>query len=143
MNIVLIFFKMFCGPAINALLNICLSIWAIMHVNELGWDQLQINQNTIGLAALKDVIYFIKLSKVEINFIKNYIEVFTLIVVTPGVFFNQSALILPVIFYQYMKIKYASNRFLRYIVDNIWDCVEIYCPLIIQILKMFGFQKIA
>lgn len=88
MNIVLIFFKMFCGPAINALLNICLSIWAIMHVNELGWDQLQINQNTIGLAALKDVIYFIKLSKVEINFIKNYIEVFTLIVVTPGVFFN-------------------------------------------------------
>jgi len=43
MNIVLIFFKMFCGPAINALLNISLSIWAIMHVNELGWDQLQIN----------------------------------------------------------------------------------------------------
>jgi hypothetical protein len=79
---------MFCGPVINALLNLSLSIWAIMHVNELAWDQLQIDQNTIGLAALKDIIYYIKLSKVEINFIKNYIEVFTLLIVTPAVFFN-------------------------------------------------------
>ena len=71
MNIVLIFFKLFCGPAIQALLNIILSLWALMHANELAWDQLQINQNTIGLAALSNVISYIKLSKVEINFIKN------------------------------------------------------------------------
>jgi hypothetical protein len=99
MNIMLLFFKLLCGPAIQILLNICLSLWALMHVNELAWDQLQINQNTVGLTALSNVIQYIKLNKVEINFIKNQIEIFAFLVSGPAVFFKQSALILPVIFY--------------------------------------------
>jgi hypothetical protein len=53
----------------------------------------------VGLAALSNVIQYIKLNKVEINFIKNQIEIFTFLVSGPAVFFKQSALILPVIFY--------------------------------------------
>jgi hypothetical protein len=52
MNIMLLFFKLFSGPAIQFLLNLCLSLWALMHANELAWDQLHINQNSVGLTAL-------------------------------------------------------------------------------------------
>jgi hypothetical protein len=38
MNLALVFFLFFSGAFLRILINLCLSLWAIMHANELAWD---------------------------------------------------------------------------------------------------------
>ena len=93
-----------------------------MHVCVLAEEQLQSNPGTLGLSALKPAIEWVNLSRVEVNLLKNRIEIGLAVCTLPLVFLGQVALIFPILFFNYIRIKYVSNFFLKYLFKhlNLW-----------------------
>ena len=111
MNISLVLFLAPSGPVMRIMINICLMMWALQHVNLLAYNQLQSNPDTIGLSILTPIVNYIHYNKVELNFIKNGYEIALGFIGVPFVFINQTALIFPILYYQYLKVKNMSNAF--------------------------------
>lgn len=97
-----VFFMVFLIPSgyiIKTAINSCLSIWAIMHVSELFKSILDKNPNMIGISALKPLIDYILVSKVELAMLKNTIEMTMGVICIPMVFLNQAAIIFPILYF--------------------------------------------
>lgn len=57
------------------------------------------------------MVEFIHFNKVELNFVKNGLEIMLGVISVPCVFLNQAAMIFPILYYQYLKVKNMSNAF--------------------------------
>jgi len=141
MNLCLVFFLGPSGRWMRVLVNICLSLWAIQHANMLAYRRLQHDPETIGLAALTPIIQTIHCHKVEMNVAKNALELLIGFLAAPSVYLSQAALIFPILYYQYMKVKYMANAYNKLLVNQCWDILEKHAPPLISALKMFGFGK--
>lgn len=75
------------------------------------------------------------------NFIKNGYEIFIGLLSVPFVFINQTAMIFPILFYQYMKIKNMSNAYQKHQWKLIWEFLNKYAPPIVGIARLCGFGK--
>jgi hypothetical protein len=112
-NVFFLIFLIPSGYVIKMGIHSCLSIWAVMHVSELFKSILDKNPNIIGLSALKPLNDYILVSKVELALLKNSIEMTLGLICIPMVFFNQAAIIFPIIYFQYIRIKYVSSFFMK------------------------------
>lgn len=112
-NVFFLIFLIPSGYIIKMGIHSCLSIWAVMHVSELFKSILDKNPNIIGLSALKPLNDYILVSKVELALFKNSIEMTLGLICIPMVFFNQAAIIFPIIYFQYIRIKYVSSFFMK------------------------------
>jgi hypothetical protein len=101
-ELVNIFFMVFLIPSgyiMKMGIHSCLSLWAIMHVSEFFKSILDKNPNFIGLSALKPINDYIIVSKVELALLKNTIEMTLGLICIPMVFFNQAAIIFPILYF--------------------------------------------
>ena len=112
-NLFLMFFLIPSGGIIRMGIHFCLSLWAIIHVSELFNSILKVNPNAIGVSAMRPLIEYVIVSKVEIAMLKNTIEVTIGAICIPMIFMNQVALIFPIIYTQYVRIKFVSSFFMR------------------------------
>ena len=87
------------------------------------------------------MVNFVFYHKVELNFVKNALEILIGFLSIPFVFINQTALIFPIFFYQYLKVKHMSNAFQKYVWKIIWEFLSKYAPPLIAILMLLGFGK--
>lgn len=87
------------------------------------------------------MVQYIHYNKVELNFIKNGFEILLGFIGVPFVFMKQTALIFPILFYQYLKVKNMSNAFQKHIWKLVWEFLTKYAPPVIGLLKLFGFGK--
>ena len=99
------------GQAMRVLIYIVLLIWSSVHVSMLAEAQLETDPNTVGLAPLAGVVDYVRLSKTEFILAKNYLEIFILFICFPMVFVGKVAMIFPILYFQYIRIKYVSNQF--------------------------------
>lgn len=113
MNLFFMAFLIPSGRIIKLLINLCLAIWALMHVCVMADSQLKSNPNTLGLSALKGAIDYVNLRRIEFSLIKNKIEVFLALIALPSVFMAQAALIFPIMYFQYIRVKYVSNHIMK------------------------------
>lgn len=88
MNICLVVFLAPSGPIMKMLLNACLMMWSVQHVSLLAYNQLEHDPETIGLSILTPIINFIMQHKVELNFVKNGLEIIIGFLSVPFVFIN-------------------------------------------------------
>lgn len=95
----------------RVLIQIILAVWAIVHVSMLAEAQLEADPNTIGLASLSGIVEYIIMSKTEFILAKNYMEIFIFFICVPMVFIGRVAMIFPILYFQYIRIKYVSNQF--------------------------------
>lgn len=109
MNIFLMVFLIPSGWMLKIVIHVCLCIWALVHVSMLADCQLRSDPNTIGLSALKPIIDYIVHSKVEFITLKNQIEILIGLSCAPLVLIGKAAMIFPILFFQYIRIKYVSN----------------------------------
>lgn len=109
MNLFLMVFLVPSGKMVKLVVQICMYIWAFMHVCILADEQLVSNPDTPGLSILQPLIEYVNLSRIELNMIKNKIEIGIALLVFPLVFTGQVALIFPILYFQYIRIKYVSN----------------------------------
>jgi hypothetical protein len=98
-NIFLMVFLIPSGYIMKIGIHSVLSIWAIMHVSELFNSMLDKNPNYLGVSALKPVIDYVLITKVELALLKNSIEMMLGIICVPMVFLNQAAIIFPILFF--------------------------------------------
>ena len=75
------------------------------------------------------------------NVVKNALELLIGFIAAPCVYFGQAALIFPILYYQYMKVKYMANAYNKLLVNQCWDILEKHAPPLISALKMFGYGK--
>ena len=95
------------------IIYVSLSIWATLHVTMLAEAQLESDPNTIGLGSLASTIDWIVLSKVEIVFYKSYIELLIAIACVPACLLGYVAILFPILYFQYIRIKFVSNSFMK------------------------------
>ena len=119
LNIFLMVFLVPSGDLFKFMIHLSLYIWAVLHTAELCWEQLLRNPQTPGLSALHPVIEFIVISKVELTLLKNMIEVFIGSICVPCVFVAKVALIFPILYFQYVRIKFVSSLFCKKIFELI------------------------
>lgn len=77
----------------------------------LGDQQLAENPDTLGLASLKPIIDYVIVSKTEIVSLKNYLEILMFFICAPAVLLGKAAMIFPILYFQYIRIKYVSSSF--------------------------------
>ena len=87
------------------------------------------------------LVEFIHFNKVELNFVKNGFEILLGIISVPFVFVNQAAMIFPILYYQYLKVKNMSNAFQKHQWKLVWEFLTQKAPFIIGLLKLCGFGK--
>jgi hypothetical protein len=85
----------------------------------LAEEQLESDPNTIGLASLKSTIDWIVLSKVEIVFYKSYLELIIAIFCVPLCLGGYVAILFPILYFQYIRIKFVSNSFMKEAFENL------------------------
>jgi hypothetical protein len=119
MNIFLMVFLLPSGFFMRFIIWISLSIWAVLHVTMLAEEQLESDPNTIGLASLKSTIDWIVLSKVEIVFYKSYLELIIAIFCVPLCLGGYVAILFPILYFQYIRIKFVSNSFMKEAFENL------------------------
>lgn len=141
MNLSLVIFMAPSGPIMRVFINVCLMMWALQHVSILAFNRLRKDPDTVGLSILSPIIHLIYYNKVELNFIKNGCEILLGFVSVPFVFLNQTALIFPILFYQYLKVKNMSNAFQKQQWKVIWEFLTKYASPVIGLLKLCGFGK--
>lgn len=122
MNVFFMVFLIPSGRYLKMAIQLCLCIWAVMHVCAMAGNQLKANPGTIGLSALKRPIEWVNLSKVEVSMVKSKIEIGIALIAIPAVFMSQAALIFPIMYFQYIRVKYVSNQIMKYSFKllNIW-----------------------
>ena len=113
LNIFLMFFLIPSGGFIRMGIHLSLSLWAMIHVAELYNSILKVNPNAIGVSAMRSLIEYVIVSKVEIAMLKNTIEITIGAICIPMIFMKQVALIFPIIYTQYVRIKFVSSFFMR------------------------------
>ena len=74
-NVFLMVFLIPSGYIMKTGIHAALSIWALMHVSELFNSMLEKSPNMLGVSALKPVIDYVLISKVELALLKNSIEI--------------------------------------------------------------------
>ena len=116
------------GILVRAFINFTMGIWALIHVATMCDAQLQSNPSTIGLTVFKPMIECIMLSKVEIHQLKCKLEIFLLLISVPAVFYTQVALIFPILYIQYIRIKYVGSYALRKSFDDLGAIFVTYVP---------------
>jgi hypothetical protein len=118
-----LFFMVFLIPSgwiMRFLIKFTLAMWALIHVCILAEQTLLDNPETIGLATLHPMIQWVNLSRVEIAIMKNKIEIFIGLICAPMVFMGHAAMIFPVMYFQYIRIKYVSS----YLQKHSWSEFE-------------------
>lgn len=75
------------------------------------------------------------------NFIKNGIEICLGFISVPFVFISQTALIFPILYYQYLKVKNMSNSFQKSQWKVVWEFLNLYASPVVGILRLCGFGK--
>lgn len=131
MNIFLMVFLLPAGWAMRFVIYICLSIWALLHVAMLAESQLEAEPNTIGLAVLAPAVDWIILSKVEIVMLKSYIETLIAIFCVPMTLTGMVAILFPILYFQYIRIKFVSNSFMKEAFDRINKKLREVIPAVI------------
>lgn len=86
------------------------------------------NPNTIGLGSLSSTIDWIVLSKVEIVFYKSYIETLIAICCVPMCLTGYVAILFPILYFQYIRIKFVSNSFMKEAFNSINASFRTYIP---------------
>mmetsp|Transcript_15430 Transcript_15430/g.26105 ORF Transcript_15430/g.26105 Transcript_15430/m.26105 type:complete len:303 (+) Transcript_15430:248-1156(+) len=114
LNVFLMVFLIPSGSILRTLIHLSLSLWALMHVCEMLAAQLRANPDTPVISILKPQIDQVIVSKVEINKAKNHVELFVGVICLPLVFMQYCALIFPIIYFQYIRIKYVSNLYTKH-----------------------------
>ena len=131
MNIFLMVFLIPAGQIMRVIIYIVFTIWAIVHVSMLAEAQLETDPNTIGLASLSGIVEYIILSKTEFILAKNYIEIFILFICVPMVFLGRVAMIFPILYFQYIRIKYVSNQFQKLAFSQIINKLRSVLPVML------------
>lgn len=114
MNLFLMVFLVPSGYTMRLIVHLSLSIWALIHVCDRSKRALEANPNAVGLSALAPLINYVYVSKFELLLIKNFIEVFIGLLCPFCVFAGQVAMIFPILYYQYIRIKYISSLYMKY-----------------------------
>lgn len=131
-----------CGAVIRFVVYFCLGIWALMHACLLAESQLLINPDTIGLSSMVPAIQYINLSRVEMALLKNKIEIVLAFLSIPLVVTSQVALIFPVIFIQYIRVKYVSNFFQKHLFKELNKWAKANVPeAIFEFILVQWFRK--
>jgi len=89
---------------------------------------LESDPNTIGLASLTSTVDWIVLSKVEIVFYKSYLETMIAICCVPLCFGGYVAILFPILYFQYIRIKFVSNSFMKEAFDSINGSIRKVIP---------------
>ena len=113
MNTFFMIFLVPSGKLLKLIIHIFLYLWAIMHVSDMALEQLERDPETPVIASFHRYFTAISYSKTEINQVRSYIEVLIGVLSVPLVLLMQSALIFPIIYFQYIRIKYVSSLYLR------------------------------
>lgn len=114
LNIFLMVFLIPSGHVMRSLIHASLSIWAMIHVVDM------ISKSMTGENILTPVLNYVQLSKIELNMYKSHIELLIGFFATPAVFLNQAAIIFPIMYFQYIRIKYVSSFFMQ----NSFECID-------------------
>lgn len=132
LNVFLMVFLLPAGVVPKLMIHCSFSLWSVMSVAEMANGLLEADPETIGLASLKPVIDCIVLSKVELSVLKNLIEITLGLLSVPFVFMAQTAIIFPILYFQYIRIKYISSSFCKAAFSLIHnDICKKYIPAII------------
>lgn len=113
LNMWLMFFLIPSGTLMKMTIHFSLSLWALLHVAELFNQILKTNPNAPLISATKPMVEYVIISKVEIALLKSTIELLIGVFCVPLIFINQVALIFPIIYCQYIRIKYVSTFYMR------------------------------
>lgn len=141
-NLFLMVFLVPSGSGMRIIIHICLSIWALLHVCDMFERMLMSNPNTIGISALRPIIHYVYVSKFEFLMIKNIIEIFIGIICPFCVFGSQVAMIFPILYYQYIRIKFISSLYMRRSFDQLdKQILEKYLPSVIYTSSAFAWIK--
>ena len=114
LNIFLMVFLIPSGHVMRSLIHASLSIWAMIHVVDM------ISKTMTSENILTPVLNYVQLSKIELNMYKSHIELLIGFFATPAVFLNQAAIIFPIMYFQYIRIKYVSSFFMQ----NSFECID-------------------
>lgn len=98
-NIFLMVFLIPSGYIMKTGIHFALSLWALMHVSELFNSMLDKNPNMLGVSALKPLVDYVLITKVELALLKNALEMSLGIICIPMVFLNQAAIIFPILYF--------------------------------------------
>mmetsp|Transcript_26791 Transcript_26791/g.40871 ORF Transcript_26791/g.40871 Transcript_26791/m.40871 type:complete len:171 (+) Transcript_26791:416-928(+) len=113
LNIFLMVFIIPSGSLFKFFIHLSLSLWALMHVCEMGHQRLQSDPNTPGLSLLAPLLGWVVVSKYEIVSVKCWIETIIGAFCVPCVFMGYVALIFPILYFQYMRIKFVSSLYFK------------------------------
>lgn len=141
-NMFLAVFLIPSGNSMRVLIHLCLSIWALIHVCDMFERTLLVNPNAIGISALRPLIHYVYVSKYDFLMYKNMIEIFIAIICPFCVFAAQVAMIFPIIYYQYIRIKFISSIYTRRsfsLLDK--NILEAYLPSVIYSSSVFTWIK--
>lgn len=115
MNLALLLMLMFSTPFVRGILYLCLLIWAFLMWSEWGQEMLdqgrESGKTIYGLPAMKPVIDFGMLFRVELNQAKCHIEVALAFLSVYLILIGRIAPIFPIFFWQYIRIKYVVSNF--------------------------------
>ena len=114
MNIFLMLFAAPCGSLVRSTIYFALGLQAVMQVCAFAEGHLLENPETVGLSTLYPLIEYINLSRVEITILKNQIEMLLAFVCFPFVFTGHVAMIFPVMYIQYVRVKYVASMFQKH-----------------------------
>ena len=107
---------MFSPLFIRLLIYLCLSLWSFLMWSEWAYEMLEQSrrpggQPIYGLPAMKPVIEFGMMFRVEITKVKCYLEIAMGLLSIFMLFTGRIAPIFPIFFWQYMRIKYLMSNF--------------------------------
>lgn len=116
MNMALLLMFLFSSPWVQGVLYACLLIWAFLMWCEWGQEMLDDSGTTYiyGLPAMKPVIEFGIIFRVELAKVKSHFEVVLAFASIYMVFAGMIAPIFPLFFWQYVRIKYVISPFTKH-----------------------------
>ena len=104
---------------------------------------LQANPNAIGISAIKPLIHYVYVSKYDFLMYKNMIEIFIAIICLFCVFAAEVAMIFPIIYFQYIRIKFISSIYTRRVFSLLdKNVLEAYLPSAIYSSSGFTWIKL-
>ena len=89
------------------------------------------------------MIDYINLSKVETHQFKNQLEIAVLLVSVPAIFANQVAMIFPIIYVQYIRIKYVGSFSLRKTFNDLGALLDTHIPTFYNLSAILWFRSYA
>lgn len=123
-----VFFMWLVSPVLRFLYSICLVIWALLNLAEMG-QQLTRHRHVPGLSALRPLFMTLVLNEIPILRVKNMIEV-VISLCSPLLWFpcGLCAPLLPLIGIQLTRLKYVICEFTRQSFSGLDSAMEIMLP---------------